>query len=405
MHKAVFAARPNAFMRVILIARYCPPLYSGAGRAALKLAKVLRDKGAEVTVLAGRFNNDMLEYETIDGVPIRRLRHSLRGRLPFYFRCAFWLYHNRQKYDVIHFREMPVYWFPVFIVSKVLKKPVVVTMTLYGSDDLASIRRNRLGALHLFFLLRVQKILAISNNLMQVSQKYIPDKKLITNINYLIDIRLFRPLYSSEERATLRAKYGICHKSKVVIFSGSVLYRKGIDLLVEAWPKVAQRLPNAVLYVVGPRTFRGEFGFTNQEFSRHLDMRIQTLGIESSIVFMGNKGNEIPEILRLADVFVLPSRAEGLPNALMEAMATGLPCIICDQPWVPKDLIRHGKSGLICLPMPELIADNILALLTNQNLAVRMGACARAYVEENHNPDNLSDRLVEVYKSTIQSWS
>jgi glycosyltransferase involved in cell wall biosynthesis len=367
------------------------------------LAKFLQGTGVEVTLVAGRFDREMLESETIENVPIRRIEHNLSGRAAafgFYCRCALWLYRKRHEYDVIHFREMPIYWYPIFVISKALKKPVFVTMTLYGSDDLESISRNRLGGLHLFFLRRVNKIFAISKKLLEASQHYVRDKTLITHLNYPIDIHLFRPANSSEERTILRTKFGVSTESRIVIFSGSVLHRKGIDLLIEAWPKVIDEVSNALLCIVGPRTFNGEFGFTNQEFSRQIDARIGVLGIRNSIMFMGDRVNDIPELLRMADVFVLPSREEGVPQALIEAMATGLPCLICEQPWVPEGLILHGRSGLICPPDPKFIADGIRNLLMDQNRSLGMGACARNYVEENHNPETLTARLVELYRAS-----
>ena len=391
-------------MRVVFITVYCPPSYSGAGRIALNQAKFLRGKGTEAIILTVMSGPGMPNPETIEGVPIQRFRCGSNrplDRLAFYFRCALWLFRNRRNFDLIHFSYMPYYWYPVFLAARILKKPIFLTMTLYGSDDLEAISRNRLAPLHLFFLRHVQGILAISKRLGEVSQKHVADEKLITYLTYPLDTSTFRPARSPDERHALRDQFGVPLNSLVVIFSGSVLHRKGIDLLVEAWPKVVERLPNAILYIAGPRTLGGEYGFTNQEFSCQLDVRIEELGVKDSIVFLGDRAKQIPELLRMADVFILPSREEGLPQALIEAMATGLPCIICDQPWVPKDLIRHEETGLVCQSMPEAIADSIISVLTNRCLAQHMGAAARAFAEQNHGPVTLTERLKKLYASSL----
>ena len=64
------------------------------------------------------------------------------------------------------------------------------------------------------------------------------------------------------------------------------------------------------LYVVGPRIFDNEYGYTNQEFSRCIDMRIQVFlpGLRSSVIFLGERAELVPELLRMADMFVFPSK-------------------------------------------------------------------------------------------------
>jgi glycosyltransferase involved in cell wall biosynthesis len=391
-------------MRVVFISRHTPPAYSGAGRAALSYAKFLKRLGVAASILAAKSTPGTPELDTIEGVPIHRLRCNSNGRwdqFTFYLRCAFWLLQNRRELDVIHFAYMPTYWYPVFLIAKLLKKSVFLTMTLYGSDDLHSISKNRLGPLDLFLYRRSRRILGISEKLIQVSEAHVANKKLIAHLTYPVDLSTFRPPERSNEIDRLRRAFHVPSSARVVIFSGSIVQRKGVDLLIESWPKVVERLPNAILYLIGPRTFGNGYGLKNEDFSYHLDLRIQQLGITDSVLFLGDRAEQIPDLLRIADALVLPSREEGLPLALLEAMATGLPCIICDQPWVPKDLIHHGETGLVCLAMPDSLADSIITALSDQQFARNMGTHARAYVEKNHNPIALSERLLKLYASSI----
>jgi glycosyltransferase involved in cell wall biosynthesis len=360
----------------------------------------------EASILAAKSTPAAPESDTVEGVPIHRLRCDSNGRwdqFTFYLRCAFWLLQNRRELDVIHFAYMPAYWYPVFLIAKLFKKSIFVTMTLYGSDDLQSISKNRLGPLDLFLYRRSQRILAISEKLVEVSEDHVANKKLIAHLTYPVDLSTFRPPKRSDEVDTLRKAFHVPPNARIVIFSGSIVQRKGVDLLIESWPKVVERLSTAILYLVGPRTFGNGYGFKNEDFSYHLDLRIQELGITDSVFFLGDRAQQIPELLRMADAFVLPSREEGLGLALIEAMATGLPCIICDQPWVPKNLIHNGKNGLISPPSPDCIANCIITALSDQKLARKMGTQARAYVEQNHSSIALSERLVELYASSIRA--
>jgi glycosyltransferase involved in cell wall biosynthesis len=392
-------------MKVVFISRASPPTYTGAGRAVFNQARYLRDMGVETCILAARFNAKMPYSETIHGVPIRRFPFGSSYRwntFVFHLRCAFWLLKNQQSYDLIQFSNMPNDWFPIFLIAKLLGKPVFVTMTLYGSDDLDSIKKSRLGFQKLFLLRRVQGILAISERLVEVSKKHVSDPNLISYLTRPVDNFIFHPLSSPEEKRILRGKFGVPMDSAVVLFSGSVIRRKGFDLLIEAWPQVLKSLPGARLYVAGPRTFDNEYGYTNQEFSDEIDLRIQTLGLQESVVFLGDRAEQVPELLRMADIFILPSRYEGLGNALIEAMATGLPCIICDQPWVPKHLIRHRETGFLCQPTPESIATGILTIFRNRDLAASMGTAAREVADRVYNPVTLAKRLIELYASSLR---
>ena len=392
-------------MRVVFISWASPPIYSGAGRAAFNQARCLRDTGIESCILTAKFNSHMPCFEIMQRIPIWRFPVRSASRWDtsfFYLQCALWLVKHRRMYDIIHFAFMPSHWYPVFLFAKLMKKPIFVTMTLYGSDDLETTRKSRLGFVKLFLFLHVNRILAISKSLVEVSRKYATNNDLISYLTYPVDTSVFRPPKSPEEKLDLRKEFGVSEGDYIVLFSGSVIRRKGFDLLIEAWSKVVETVSRTKLYVVGPRIFDNEYGYTNQEFSRCIDMRIQALGLKSSVIFLGERAELVPELLRMADMFVFPSREEGLGVALIEAMATSLPCLICDQPWVPKDLIRHMETGLVCEPTPESIAEGILTVYANHNLAQRIGVAAHKVVELDYNPVILTKRLIELYASSLR---
>jgi len=172
---------------------------------------------------------------------------------------------------------------------------------------------------------------------------------------------------------------------------------------VAAWPAVVQAFPQARLYIIGPRFLKNGFGnkYNNIDFLSRIDKRIRELGIGESIIFIDDQQQGVADYLRMATLFILPSRQEGLANAVLEALACGLPCIVCRHPWLPDDLIRHGETGLICDPTPESIAEGILTILRNQPIAEQMGIEARKVAEREYNPDALTRRLIEFYSSSL----
>jgi glycosyltransferase involved in cell wall biosynthesis len=154
----------------------------------------------------------------------------------------------------------------------------------------------------------------------------------------------------------------------VVVGMGRLSPQKGYDLLIRAAEKV--RVP-FLLLLLGEGKEEGRL--------RGLAER---LGIGGRVVFAGFRRNPYP-YLRGASVFVLPSRYEGFPNALVEAMALGLPCVATRCPTGPEEIVTHGEDGLL-VPVedPEGIAQGIDLLLKDASLCKRLGTAAAERVME-----------------------
>jgi len=394
-------------MKVVVINRISPPYYSGAGRVTFQIARNLRRKGVGVTMLTSRFDRNVSSYEVIEDVEVFRFPVPASHRLAqilFYLQCAYWLLCHPDTCDLIQFATMPRYCLPVQAAAWLLHKRVFLRMSLFGSDDLASISRSRRCILRMAAYKRADGILAITHKLADTSKRYLRNPSIIQYIPNPVDIDVFYPATNSKDKCKLREEKGAGIGEKIVVFVGIVGFeRKGIDLLVAAWPAVIQAFPQARLYVIGPRFLKNGFGnkYTNIDFLTRIDKRIQEFDIGESIIFIDHQQHGVADYLRMATLFILPSRQEGLANAVLEAMACGLPCIVCKQPWLPDDLIRHGETGLISEPTPESIAENIISILRNQPMAEQMGIEARKVAEREYNPDTLTRRLIEFYSSSL----
>lgn len=115
----------------------------------------------------------------------------------------------------------------------------------------------------------------------------------------------------------------------------NIAYSKGIDILIEAWNKVKTAIPNAHMYVAGRN---------NSEYAQQLMEKIKD---SSDFTFLGFKSNPYP-YLKHCDVFVLPSRMEGFPNVVLEAMCFNRPVASTTCVAVVKDIIREGQNGYYC---------------------------------------------------------
>lgn len=148
------------------------------------------------------------------------------------------------------------------------------------------------------------------------------------------DTRTFRP---AEDRSTLRLALGFGEHDRVLLFCGSVEPRKGIDELTRAWAAFAPTHPEWRLIVVGKCV------------DRHLASELKAAGNGRVRLTGSVPESQVLRFLQAADLYVQPSRLEGLANATMEAMAVGLPAI-STAVWGQRELILHGENGWLVPP-------------------------------------------------------
>jgi L-malate glycosyltransferase len=172
------------------------------------------------------------------------------------------------------------------------------------------------------------------------------------------------------------------------VFTGRLHPQKNLPLLLEAWTEVARRSP-ANLILVGPGNDR-----------RNLVAMADSLGIADRVQFTGAVENPA-EYLRAADLFVLPSVAEGMSNSLLEAMATGLPCVVSSIAG-NTDLINDGLSGrLVGEPTAASWSKTLLELVENPAEARQLGDAARRRIDEEFALPVVVDRYLDLYRRMI----
>ena len=120
-------------------------------------------------------------------------------------------------------------------------------------------------------------------------------------------------------------------------------------------------------------------------------------GVADRLKFVGVT-HDVPSHLRAADLFVLPSKREGLPVALLEAMACGLPCVASRLPGSTEAIIEDGSNGLLVAPGDVAALTHAIGkLLDDQDLRHRLGAAARATIAHRFASGEVADRWLEAY--------
>lgn len=157
----------------------------------------------------------------------------------------------------------------------------------------------------------------------------------------------------------------------VILTIGRLTQQKAHDILIEAFARVANRLPGCRIFLIG----EGELEYDLHE-------QANRLGVSKRIKWYRTVQNPF-EYYNCADMFVLPSRYEGLPNTLLEAMSCGLPVIVSDASSGPLEYVEHEVTGLV-VPVgnPDRLADAMERLIGDPALRRRLGEEGRRRVSE-----------------------
>lgn len=146
--------------------------------------------------------------------------------------------------------------------------------------------------------------------------KKIVDRGEVHFLHNAIDLNFY--CYSDEGRNKIRSEFGIASSQLVVGHIGRLNYQKNHEFLIDVFSEIKKKRSDAMLLLIG-----------DGEKKEKLKLKIRKLGLEKSVIFAGVR-EDIPNLLSAMDVFVFPSFYEGMPNTVIEAQATGLPCVLSD---------------------------------------------------------------------------
>ncbi len=189
----------------------------------------------------------------------------------------------------------------------------------------------------------------------------------------------------------VRAEFGWPGEAPLVLFAGRLAAQKGVDDLLEALDLLRHVRPDVRSLIVGDGPLRS--GLEETAHALDLDRRVR---------FLGHR-DDVPRLLAAADLLVLPSLYEGLPNIVLEAMRSRKPVVATAAPGTT-EVVDDGKTGLLVpLRNPPALAQAIRTVLQDPDLARNLGHAGRARVESEFRADTMVARFAELYEGLARA--
>lgn len=348
-------------MRLLIINYEFPPLGGGAGNATACLAREWAERGHSVEVLTGGFRG-LPAREEIDGYLVRRLPtpRSAQGQCSVVEMCAFMaaacvavLTGPRPDVAIAFFSipSGPAAW-----LLKLLRGvPYIVSLR---GGDVPGFDAKNIAKLHeitnpLTALLwrNARAVVGNSTGLCQLARNFMPGLD-VPEIPNGVDTARFSPARRDAEACEL-------------LFVGRLAPQKGVDVLLRALAQI-------------PGGWRLRIAGDGPERDR-LTTLANSLGLSERVDFLGwTQRDALPALYRSADVFVFPSYDEGMPNVVLEALASGLP-IVATRIAGTEQLVNDGENGTLVPPgNPDAFAAALRPVISNAALRNAMGEKSRA---------------------------
>jgi glycosyltransferase involved in cell wall biosynthesis len=187
---------------------------------------------------------------------------------------------------------------------------------------------------------------------------------------------------------------GADQDAPVVATVANIRSIKGIDILVEAAALVREQVPETVFVVIGA-------AIQEPDYCEAVRAAVSRLGLAQHLRFLGLR-TDVISLLKQSDVFCLPSRSEGMSNALLEAMACRLPCVATDVGG-NSEVVMEGQTGfLVPSENPHALAVRIVTLMRDRQRAKCMGQAGRRLVESKFTVQHMVERLGSLYDALLQ---
>ncbi len=371
---------------IVMLTPSFHPTIGGAEKQALELSKALASMGARVRVLTRR-GAGLDAEDVVDGVPVHRVfacGGGLINAVAFLVSSFFFLLRRAADYEVIHVHLASSPALAACFAGKLLGKRVVVKVGGgRGIGEIAMSHRTLTGRMKLALLRRMKpRFVAVTEDLKDEMAEFGfgGGVRVVPNG---VDTERYRPAREGE-KVSLRAEFG-WPPGTCFLYVGRLVDDKQLDLFLRTFASADRGGGGAFCALVG----------SGPEEAR-LRSAAKDSGLEGAVIFHP-PAQRVERFYAAADVFILPSVSEGLSNALLEAMAAGLP-VLGSRVGGTREAVVDGETGTLFEPTDAEGLKRAIELYSNDpELAVRQGRAAREAAVAKYSLRSVAERYREIY--------
>lgn len=387
--------RPRA---LLVTGAYSPELSSG-GLQSQAVARVLHRR-MDIVVLTTSTNPALPARDTVEGVPVSRICVDVESRWSLVMatlRMTTELLRLLPRVNFPHIQGYSTKNILVSVLAKLFARPVILHLQTAKHDEPETVKAH--GRLAWWAYSTADFYLSVSPGL---TARYfaagLPADK-IREIPNGVDATRFSPA-SAEERWALRRRLNLPLERPLILFVGVISPDKQPHVLLDAWLRLQSdpALASTLVFVGATDPTLFELG---DRLIDQLRATAQASGFVDRVLFIPPT-NQIQDYFRAADVYAMPSLREGLPIALLEAMACGLACVASRLPGATDVMVQDQVNGLLVPPQdPTALATALAAVITDPAKAAQMGAAARLTVEGRYTMERVADMWLDAYHHVL----
>ena len=419
---------PANALRIWAISEYYFPNFSGAAIQAHRILGALVNRGHQVCVLTTADQDAKVlagKQVRVDGLQVKYLpvlrRFSWRWlpfgrslvrsvnelfrRVSFDCRVLFHLMRHGRRNDIVQFYVVGELTRLVIAYANLRGMKPVIQISLCGADDPLAIKSSFLGIssrLTKSCFFAVHRVISLSSALLNSCREFgLPDRQL-QQIPNGVDAQRFKGA-EPETRDQICKRLKLDPQKQFVVFVGSAIHRKGIDVVIPAFIELAEYNPNVDLLIVGPCDFSDHtrHPIERKRLVDELREKLDRFHLADRVHWVGEV-EDVDLYLRVASVFFFPTRREGLPNALAEAMASQLPAVASQIEGVTTDLVASGVHGILVDGYePTQYAEALREIFADDEKRHLMSRAARQRIEREFELSHIAARYEGLYNDLV----
>ena len=417
------------------MSRLYPPNFTGAGIQAYREDRAFVQRGFSVFVIAAGISSAKAQSgktASMNGVTVNYLPiisnplwlNEIRSRLiyklfffiieslsslSFSLGCAWKLLLSGRREDIVIFEALDSFMILTVTFARLKKMHTILRMNLLGTDDPYSrfVRARKgqiLENLKLFVFKSVDSVVSICTAMIESCDQAGVAKTKQVYIPYGVNTQLFKRV-EDLSKAEIRRKLGLEQNKKYIIFVGSAIERKGIDIMVDSFLSISGKMKDIELLIVGPCEFDPRLHYNGRQLQEMVENSKDKINLAQSghLVHWIGQVENVHEYMNAADVFCLPTRREGFGLVIIEAMASGLPVVVARLDGITTDIIPSDDVGIL-IPgySHQDYAKAIMTLLTDPEKAAQMGSAARQRALSEFSLEGTVEKWLDLFQNLSQ---